>query len=163
MFVSYQVEDAMNQKQIQLLIQLGTFLGRLFFRRLRTDHHVPKPTRMERFPASLPLCEGQNICRMISPQILPIQLLDPSIAHEQDREFRFFEAEGFQHKIRDTPKALAVDRDLSLPVRDKYLSALGQSAPYPFPFRAHFRPRPRSTTAPAPDIVASDKGLPPIS
>ena len=125
----------MNQKQIQLLIQLGTFLGRLFFRRLRTDHHVPQPTRMERLPASLPLCKGQDIRRMISPQILSIQLLDPSIAHEQDREFRFLEAEGFQNKIRDLPKALAVDRDLSLPVRDQYLPSLAHSAPrIPFPF-----------------------------
>jgi len=124
----------MNQEQIQLLIQLGAFLGCLFFRGLRTDHHVPQPIRMERLPASLPLCEGQDISRTISSQILPIQLLDPSIAHEQDREFRFLEAERFQHKIRDLPKALAVDRDLSLPVRDQYLSALGHSAPNPVSF-----------------------------
>jgi hypothetical protein len=134
-FVSYQVEDAMNQEQIQLLIQLKTFLGCLFFRRFCTDHHVPQPIRMERLPASLPLCEGQDIGRTITPQILPIQLLDPSIAHEQDREFRFLEAEGFQRKIRDLPKALAVDRDLSLSVRDQYLSALCHSAPpIPAPF-----------------------------
>ena len=124
----------MNQKQIQLLIQLGTFLGCLFFRRLRTDHHVPQPIRMERLPASLPLCEGQDIGRTISPQILPIQLLDPSIAHEQNRKFRFLEAEEFQHKIRDLPKTIAVDRDLSLPVRDQYPSALSHSATTPFPF-----------------------------
>jgi hypothetical protein len=116
MFISYQVEDAMHQEQIQLLVQLGAFLGCLFFRRLRTDHHVPQPIRMERLPPSLPLCEGQDIGRTIPRQILPIQLLDPSIAHEQDRELRFLEAEGFQHKIRNFPKALAVDRDLSLPI-----------------------------------------------
>ena len=84
-FVARQVKDAVYQEQIQLLIQMRTRMGCLPCRGFHTDYNISQAGRIRPFPSSFPLWESQNIGRAIAPQVLSVQLLHPSIAHQQNR------------------------------------------------------------------------------
>ena len=88
MIVTKQMKDTVQQQKSQFMLHRDGRFGSILGSALRRDHHVSKQHGRQPAPFTFLHGKGNNIGRPVALQILAIDLLNPGIIENQDRQFR---------------------------------------------------------------------------
>lgn len=89
MIIAEQMENAMQQQKNQLMLKRDVRRRRILGGPFRRNHHIPEQQGLQ--PAAFPFLHGKgdDVGRSITLQIISIDVADPGVIKNQNRQLRF--------------------------------------------------------------------------